>query len=135
MVLTPSSTSPRQVIGHEELVGLGMANIRQVIAGVGGRSADYTEDQLRAAVEAHLPQTNTKVVENRLRRAVERQGFQLRKSRRRDPSAYDYGLYWITDPDRNWIVSGERGMTLAQVETWLHSPGERTTSGAEGSAA
>lgn len=39
-----------------------------------------------------------KVFENRLRRAAERQGLRLEKSRRRDPNAIDYGRYALTDP-------------------------------------
>ena len=35
--------------------------------------------------------TDEKVRENRLRRMAERQGYALRKSRRRDPRALDYG--------------------------------------------
>jgi hypothetical protein len=37
----------------------------------------------------------TKVRENRLRRVAERQGFLIRKSRRRDPRALDYGERWL----------------------------------------
>jgi hypothetical protein len=36
--------------------------------------------------------------EQRLRRMAERQGLALVKSRRRDPFAKDYGLYWLVDP-------------------------------------
>ena len=32
---------------------------------------------------------------NRVRRMAERQGFALRKSRRRDPHAPDYGAMWL----------------------------------------
>ena len=38
-----------------------------------------------------------KVLENRLRRAAERQGFRLEKSRRRDPRAIDYGTYALVE--------------------------------------
>ena len=62
--------------------------------------------------------------ENRLRRAARRQGFVLRKSRRRDPEAYDYGLWMIVDPDGNTVVAGNQvtgtpSMTLDEVEDWL----------------
>jgi hypothetical protein len=40
-----------------------------------------------------------KIRENRLRRTAERQGLVLRKSRRRDPRARDYGVYWVADPN------------------------------------
>lgn len=44
--------------------------------------------------------TAEKVRENRLRRMAERQGLELRKSRRRDPRAKDYGRWYIVDIDR-----------------------------------
>jgi hypothetical protein len=43
--------------------------------------------------------TNEKVRENRLRRMAERQGLRLVKSRRRDPFARDFGVYWVVDPE------------------------------------
>jgi hypothetical protein len=46
-----------------------------------------------------------KVLENRLRRAAERQGLQLQKSRSRDPRAVDYGTYQLVDPSKNTIVA------------------------------
>jgi hypothetical protein len=39
--------------------------------------------------------TSEKVRENRLRRMAERQGYALRKPRRRDPRALDYGELWL----------------------------------------
>ena len=65
-----------------------------------------------------------KVRENRLRRAARRQGFELRKSRRRDPAAYDYGRWMIVDPSGNTVVAGNQvtgtpSMTLDEVEDWL----------------
>jgi hypothetical protein len=67
-----------------------------------------------------------KVRENRLRRAAERQGLRLMKSKRRDPRALDYGMYWLIKGQRgeargsgrNAIIGGER-MTLDQVEAYL----------------
>ena len=67
-----------------------------------------------------------KVRENRLRRAAERQGLMLRKSRRRDARALDSGTYWLIKGERGKvrgsgrgaIVGGER-MTLDQVEAYL----------------
>jgi hypothetical protein len=47
-----------------------------------------------------IPVTAEKVRENRLRRMAERQGLELRKSRRRDPRAKDYGRWYIVDVDR-----------------------------------
>lgn len=64
-----------------------------------------------------------KIRENRLRRMAERQGFVLRKRRRRDPNAIDYGRYDIAEPRRNVIAtfyeSQEFGLTLDEVESWL----------------
>lgn len=63
-----------------------------------------------------------KVRENRLRRMAARQGLALTRSRRRDPRALDYGLYWlsrgkgqITDSDDS-VLSG---VTLDEVEAYL----------------
>ena len=60
-----------------------------------------------------------------------RQGLRLEKSRRRDPRAADYGVYWLVQgppPERrgaNWrsreLVSPELGMTLDEVEAFLTS--------------
>jgi len=57
--------------------------------------------------------------EDRVRRMAEGRGLSLRKSRRRDPQAYGYGLYWIADPYRNALVSDESGMSLDEAERWL----------------
>jgi hypothetical protein len=75
--------------------------------------------------------TEEKVRENRLRRMATRQGFRLEKSRRRDPMALDYGLYYIIDGPAgqrggaNWrsreLVTSEYGFTLDEVERWLSS--------------
>jgi len=61
-----------------------------------------------------------KVRENRLRRMADRQGLMLRKSRRRDPRAVDYGNYWLIDPEINGLVAGGQwGIDLDEVEAWL----------------
>lgn len=61
-----------------------------------------------------------KVRENRLRRAAARQGIALRKSRRRDPRALDYGVYWLVESKRNRLVAGgEHGVSLDEVEEYL----------------
>jgi len=51
------------------------------------------------------------------RRMAERQGFVLRKSRRRDPRALDFGTFLLTEGRRNRPVTGP--LTLAEVEAWL----------------
>ena len=52
--------------------------------------------------------TAEKIRENRLRRMAERQGLELRKSRRRDPRAKDYGRWYIVDVERE-IEAAEIG--------------------------
>jgi hypothetical protein len=68
-----------------------------------------------------------KVREARLRRAAQRQGLKLVRSRRRDSQAAGFGRYALVDPDTNRAVAGELGsaasMTLDQVEEWLSVPG------------
>lgn len=67
--------------------------------------------------------TDDKVRENRLRRAAERQGLRIIKSRRRDPRAIDYGGYMIVDIQLNAVVAGElnspMAMSLDEVELFL----------------
>ena len=62
----------------------------------------------------------TKARENRARRAAERQGFRLVKSRVRDPLALRYGWY---------IRKGKRQMAhfpdLDGIERWLSDPESR----------
>ena len=85
-------------------------------------------DHVRRALWAH----KTRVT--RLRRRAERQGLELRKSRRRDPLAKDYGLYWVVDPDAeqandpDWPFQGPgrpahhfpwKGAELDEVEEFL----------------
>lgn len=64
--------------------------------------------------------TREKVRENRLRRMAERQGLELRKSRRRDPRALDFGGYWLIDARLGGVVlGGEFGVDLDAVEAHL----------------
>jgi hypothetical protein len=60
-----------------------------------------------------------KVRENRLRRMAARQGLFIIKSRRRDPSAIDYGAYWIADAYTNTLETSELGFNLDEVEEFL----------------
>jgi hypothetical protein len=49
-----------------------------------------------------------KVRENRLREVARRRGYQLRKSRRRDPLAVDFGRYYVAPGDLDfgeWFLS------------------------------
>jgi hypothetical protein len=60
-----------------------------------------------------------KVRENRARRAVDRRGLRLTKSRRRDPAAFDYGDWRILDGRGIVIEGADHSMTLNDVERWL----------------
>ena len=72
-----------------------------------------------------------KVRENRLRRMADRrQHLNLRKSRRTDRQAYDFGNYWLESQDRldddgrPKVVFGDRAgrnrpMTLDDIEDFL----------------
>lgn len=55
-----------------------------------------------------------KVLENRLRRAAERQGLRLEKSRLRDRRAIGYGTYQLVDERADTVVQAddERGYGL-----------------------
>jgi len=71
-----------------------------------------------------MTETDSKVYENRLRRMAERQGLALRKARRLDPRAIDYGRFMLVDPHTNTVVAGTAGtgrpnFTLADVEAYL----------------
>jgi hypothetical protein len=62
-----------------------------------------------------------KVRENRLRRMAKRRGYILRKSKRRDPEALDFGRYWLIDPSCGGSVySDEWGVELDAIEAWLN---------------
>ena len=69
--------------------------------------------------------------ETRLRRAADRQGLRLERSRRRDPRAIDYDRYWLLDLATGDVVAGASPIgrpawDLDQIETWLTSdPKER----------
>ena len=69
--------------------------------------------------------TEEKAREDRVRRMLSRQGYQLTRSRRRDPRAADFGRYAIMDWSRGIFVAGaddgnppQYGMTLDDAEKW-----------------
>lgn len=72
-----------------------------------------------------------KTRENRLRRKLDRMGYRLLKSRRRDPDAVDFGCYAIADI-RNVIVFGTSGgsgwyeLDLDDVEEWIAKSTKKT---------
>jgi len=56
---------------------------------------------------------------------AERRGLRLQKSPRRDPGAWDYGTYQLTDVREGWVVAEQMagqgyGMSLDDVEEWLN---------------
>ena len=67
--------------------------------------------------------TAEKVRENRLRRAAQRQGYKLVKSRRRDPRAIDYDGWMLVDPSTGAVVAGgdphPYALALEDVERFL----------------
>lgn len=66
-----------------------------------------------------------KVRENRLRRMAQRQGLILRKSRRRDPRATDYGTYTLTNMHTKNLEYGQYGVVgLDEIEAYLKGEGE-----------
>jgi hypothetical protein len=71
-----------------------------------------------------------KVKENKLRRASDRQGLRLVKSRSRDPRAVDYGLFALVDSETGVAVNPllkrfECSWTLDEVEGYLNRPVNR----------
>jgi hypothetical protein len=73
-------------------------------------------------LELVMAKTPDKVREKRVRRMAERQGLLLRKSRRRDRLAWDFGSYWLVDADRNALVFPDvHGGSLEDMERYLTS--------------
>ncbi len=70
---------------------------------------------------------DTKARENRLRRKALRQGLWLRKSRRRDPCALDYGKWSVCDAETGRALNAaiyagfptDHALDLDEVEEWL----------------
>jgi hypothetical protein len=76
----------------------------------------------QSGYELVMPETPDKVREKRVRRMAERQGLILRKSRRRDRRAWDFGSYWLMDADRNALVFPDvHGGSLEDMERYLTS--------------
>ncbi len=66
--------------------------------------------------------TADKIREKRLRNAAKRQGYDIVKSRTRDPRALDYGGYMIVDPYDNTVEAGSGfSLSIDDVEKWLTS--------------
>jgi hypothetical protein len=89
-------------------------DVTAVDLGMWSPAIDVTEDDAGAL----------KVRENALRRLAERRGYQLVKSRSRDPRAMDYGRYKIIEVATQGIVAGDDGRggcayTFDQAEEYL----------------
>lgn len=69
----------------------------------------------------------TKVRENRLRRVAARRMLTLSKTRRRDPRAFDYGSYLLTDSRGTEV---HRSPDLDDIEQFLGSYDARAVLGA-----
>jgi hypothetical protein len=63
-----------------------------------------------------------KIHEQRLRRTAERRGYRLNRSKRRDPRAYDFGKYYVTDAFTKYLLTSEQGITLDEVDGWFSQP-------------
>ena len=62
--------------------------------------------------------------ENTLRRKLDRMGYRLQRSRRKDPDAIDYVCYWIVDAETNVVIFGQGALgrptaTLDEIEQWI----------------
>lgn len=70
-----------------------------------------------------------KVRENRMRRAAERRGYRLVKSRRKDPYALGYGLFRVETEDgvevAGFYSPDGLGFTLDEVERLFSQPPAR----------
>jgi hypothetical protein len=74
---------------------------------------------------AAMTDQQRKVLENRLRRAADRQGMRLEKSRLRDPRAIGYGTFMLTDAATDTVVyAGDAqlgyGLGLDDVARYLY---------------
>lgn len=73
---------------------------------------------------AAMSDQDRKVLENRLRRAADRQGLRLEKSRLRDPRALGYGTYQLVDERANTVVHADDergyGLDLRDVASYLY---------------
>ena len=76
----------------------------------------------------------SKVEENRLRRKARRHGLFIRKTRRRDPDALDYGRYAIFDADHGGCchagspINTPYALTLEDVAAFIDGPDDSVVS-------
>lgn len=85
----------------------------------------HTAEQLEAMSEREY-----RSYETRLRRAADRQGLRLEKSRQRDPNAALYGTYQLVDIAGNYVVYSNSalqrgyGLGLDDVAQYLTEGGD-----------
>jgi post-segregation antitoxin (ccd killing protein) len=72
------------------------------------------QEALREALVSR--EETSKVHENRIRRMADRQGLVLKKSRRRDSRATDYGYYQLHQRDGELLLEAKG---LHVIERWL----------------
>lgn len=73
---------------------------------------------------AAMNNQDRKVLENRLRRAADRQGLRLEKSRLRDPRAIGFGTYMLTESNA-MVCAGSNGYGLGLHEIAEYLFGDR----------
>jgi hypothetical protein len=71
----------------------------------------------QAEVDAMTPRQH-KSLETRLRRAADRQGLRLVRSRRRDERALDYGTYWLVDHRTGGGMFTAQGLAEVAAHLW-----------------
>ena len=74
-----------------------------------------------------------KVRENRLRRMAARQDLILKKSKRRDPQAIDYGCYMLVNAHNGVVAGANPGwadFNLDDVEKYCSAPHQAVGTGA-----
>lgn len=69
-------------------------------------------------------EASQKIRENRMRRKLDRMGYRLIKSRRKDPDAFDYGLFAIVDQNHNSLMHESLAgsiyaLDLEEVDSWI----------------
>jgi hypothetical protein len=75
------------------------------------------QSQLQLQEAQRMSDTARRSREQLLRRRAKRQGFELSKSKTRDPRALDYGTWTISDP--LGVDRPRPGLTLDEVEDFL----------------
>jgi hypothetical protein len=78
-----------------------------------------------AAEVAAMNALQLKVLENRLRRAADRQGLRLEKSRLRDPRAIGYGTFMLTKSGSTVYAGSPNGYGVGLHEVAQYLYGER----------